>query len=112
MHRVGRVMRRLFVFRVRGKEVTEERRQSGWHMSKSLSVSHLFGTLAIAVGFFTYVSGIEQDTVVNAMEIKSLSERMERSDSRNGEQFSEIKTMLEKISDRLNDLSMRERRDL
>jgi len=46
------------------------------------------------------------------MEIKSLSERMERSDNRNGEQFSEIKTMLEKISDRLNSLSMRERRDL
>ena len=35
-----------------------------------------------------------------------------RSDARHGEQFSEIKSMLEKISDRLNDLSMRERRDL
>ena len=87
----------------------EERRQSGWHMSKSLSVSHLFTTLAIAVGFFTYVTGIEQDTVVNGMEIKSLSERMERSDARHGEQFSEIKSMLEKISDRLNDMGSRDR---
>jgi hypothetical protein len=88
----------------------EERRQSGWHMSKSLSVSHLFTTLAIAVGFFTYVTGIEQDTVVNGMEIKSLSERMERSDTRHGEQFSEIKSMLEKISDRLNDMGSRRER--
>jgi hypothetical protein len=88
----------------------EERRQSGWHMSKSLSVSHLFGTLAIAVGFFTYVSGIEQDTVINRMDIKSLSDRMERSDTRNGEQFSEIKSMLEKISDRLNDMGNRRER--
>ena len=83
----------------------DRRQQSGWHMSKSLSVSHLFSTLAIAVGFFTYVTGIEQDTVVNGMEIKSLSQRMERSDARHGEQFSEIKAMLEKISDRLNDMN-------
>ena len=86
-----------------------ERRGSGWHMSKSLSVSHLLSTLAIAVGFFTYVTGIEQDTVVNGMEIKSLSERMARSDARHGEQFSEIKARLEKISDRLTDMSRRDR---
>lgn len=90
----------------------ERRSNGGWHMSKSLSVSHLFTTLAIAVGFFTYVTGIEQETVVNKMDIKNLSERVARSDARHGEQFSEIKSMLEKISDRLNDLSMRERRDL
>ena len=80
-------------------------------MSKSLSVSHLFTTLAIAVGFFTYVTGIEQETVINKQNIINLSERVARSDARHGEQFSEIKTMLEKISDRLNSLSMRERRD-
>jgi len=71
----------------------------------------LFTTLAIAVGFFTYVTGIEQETVINKQNIINLSERVARSDARHGEQFSEIKTMLEKISDRLNSLSMRERRD-
>ena len=61
----------------------ERRGNGGWHMSKSLSVSHLLGTLAIAVGFFTYVTGIEQDTIRNQLEIKSLYERMDRSDTRN-----------------------------
>jgi|6_EtaG_2_1085325.scaffolds.fasta_scaffold03150_4 hypothetical protein len=89
----------------------DRRGNGGWHMSKSLSVSHLFTTLAIAVGFFTYVTGIEQETVINKQNIINLSERVARSDARHGEQFSEIKTMLEKISDRLNSLSMRERRD-
>ena len=42
-----------------------EEQKNGWHMSKSLSVSHLLSTIAIAVGFFTYVTGIEQETVVN-----------------------------------------------
>jgi len=89
----------------------DRRGNGGWHMSKSLSVSHLFTTLAIAVGFFTYVTGIEQETVISKQNIINLSERVARSDARHGEQFSEIKTMLEKISDRLNSLSMRERRD-
>jgi hypothetical protein len=81
-----------------------EERRNGWHMSKSLSVSHLLGTLAIAVGFFTYVTGIEQDTIRNQLEIKSLVERMDRSDARNSEQFGEIKDMLKSLSSKIDNL--------
>ena len=89
----------------------EERRQStGWHMSKSLSVSHLFTTLAIAVGFFTYVTGIEKETVVNNMDIKSLSERMDRTDTRHSEQFSDIKDMLKSLSVKIDNLGNRRER--
>ena len=89
----------------------EERRQNGgWHMSKSLSVSHLLSTIAIAVGFFTYVTGIEQETVVNKMELKSLSERMDRTDERHSEQFSEIKDMLKSLSVKIDSLSVRRER--
>jgi len=79
-------------------------------MSKSLSVSHLFSTLAIAVGFFTYVTDIEQDTVVNLMDIKSLSERMDRTDERHSEQFSEIKDMLKSLSIKIDNLGHRRER--
>lgn len=89
----------------------EERIQNGgWHMSKSLSVSHLLSTIAIAVGFFTYVTGIEQDTVVNKMELKSLSERMDRTDERHSEQFSEIKDMLKSLSIKIDSLGVRRER--
>ena len=79
-------------------------------MSKSLSVSHLFATLAIAVGFFTYVAGIEQETVVNKMDIKSISERMDRTNARHSEQFSEIKDMLKSLSVKIDNLSIRRER--
>ena len=85
----------------------ERRGNGGWHMSKSLSVSHLLGTLAIAVGFFTYVTGIEQDTIRNQLEIKSLSDRMDRSDARNSEQFGEIKDMLKSLSVKIDNLGHR-----
>ena len=87
-----------------------EERRNGWHMSKSLSVSHLFATLAIAVGFFTYVAGIEQETVVNKMEIKSISQRMDRSNARHSEQFSEITDMLKSLSVKIDNLASRRER--
>ena len=89
----------------------EERRQNGgWHMSKSLSVSHILTTVAIAVGFFTYIVDIEQETVVNKMELKSLSERMDRTDERHSEQFSEIKDMLKSLSVKIDSLGVRRER--
>ena len=84
-----------------------EEQKNGWHMSKSLSVSHLLSTIAIAVGFFTYVTGIEQETVVNKMELKSLSERMDRTDEIHSEQFSEIKDMLKSLTIKIDNLGHR-----
>jgi len=85
----------------------ERRGNGGWHMSKSLSVSHLLTTIAIAVGFFTYVTGIEQETVVNKMELKSLLDRMDRTDERHSEQFSEIKDMLKSLTVKIDNLGNR-----
>ena len=84
-----------------------DEQKNGWHMSKSLSVSHLLSTIAIAVGFFTYVTGIEQETVVNKMELKSLSERMDRTDERHSVQFSEIKDMLKSLTIKIDNLGHR-----
>jgi hypothetical protein len=83
---------------------------NGWHVSKSISVWHIIGTLMIAVGFFAYLSNIEKETVVNQMDIKSLSSRMDRSTARNSEQFGEIKDMLKSLSVKIDNLSLRRER--
>ena len=67
-------------------------------------MSHIIGTLAIAVGFFAYITNIEKETVINQMDIKSLSARMDRSDARNSEQFGEIKDMLKSLSTKIDNL--------
>ena len=83
---------------------------NGWHVSKSISVWHIIGTLMIAVGVFAYLSNIEKETVVNQMDIKSLSARMDRSDARNSEQFGEIKDMLKSLSVKIDNLGHRRER--
>jgi hypothetical protein len=88
--------------------MSEERRSNGgWHLSKSLSVSHLVSTVAIAVGFFTYLTGIEQETVINKMELKSMGERMDRTDKRHTEEFGEIKQMLKDLTVKVDNLGHR-----
>ena len=82
----------------------DRRGNGGWHLSKSMSVSHIIGTLMIAVGFFAYITDIEKETVVNQMDIRSLSARMDRSDARNSEQFGEIKDMLNSLSTKIDNL--------
>ena len=91
--------------------MAEERRQNGgWHLSKGLSVSHIIATAMAIIGFFAYVTDIEQETVVNSMDIKSLSERMDRNNARNSEQFGEIKDMLKSLSDKIDNLGNRRER--
>ena len=85
----------------------DRRGNGGWHLSKSMSVSHIIGTLAIAVGFFAYITDIEKETVVNQMDIRSLASRMDRSDARNSEQFGEIKDMLKSLSVKIDNLGNR-----
>ena len=85
----------------------DRRGNGGWHLSKSMSVSHIIGTLMIAVGFFAYITDIEKETVVNQMDIRSLASRMDRSDARNSEQFGEIKDMLKSLSVKIDNLGNR-----
>ena len=79
----------------------------GWHLSKGLSVSHILSTAVIAVGFFTYVTDIEQKTLMNEMSLDSLSERMDRTDKRHTEEFGEIKEMLKHLSVKIDNLGHR-----
>lgn len=82
----------------------------GWHLSKGLSVSHILSTAVIAVGFFTYVTDIEQKTLMNEMSLDSLSERMDRTDKRHTEEFGEIKEMLKHLSVKIDNLGHRRER--
>mgnify|MGYP006180597835 FL=1 len=84
--------------------------KAGWHLSKGLSVSHILSTAVIAVGFFTYVTDIEQKTMINEIAIKSIAERMDRTEKRHSEEFGEIKEMLKHLTVKIDNLGHRRER--
>ena len=51
--------------------------------------------------------GIEQETVINKMELKSMGERMDRTDKRHTEEFGEIKQMLKDLTVKVDNLGHR-----
>ena len=75
----------------------------GWHLSKGLSVSHILSTAVIAVGFFTYVTDIEQKTMINEI-------AMDRTNKRHSEEFGEIKEMLKHLTVKIDNLGHRRER--
>ena len=85
----------------------ERRSIGGGHLSKSLSLTHLFSTLAIVVAGFTYMGDLEQDILRNSMAHEALTQTVERNQDWNTSVFGEIKTMLSSISDRLDKLADR-----
>ena len=87
----------------------ERRGNGGWHLSKSLSLSHLVATFGIVIAGFTYVSDLEKDILSNGMDVQNLKETVQRHQDWNGKAFDEIKNMLSSISDRLNELADRRR---
>ena len=52
-------------------------------------------------------TGIEQETVINKMELKSMGERMDRTDKRHTEEFGEIKQMLKDLTVKVDNLGHR-----
>ena len=48
--------------------------------------------------------------MINSMDVKSLSDRMDRTNARHSEQFSEIKDMLKSLADKIDNLGNRRER--
>jgi len=78
-------------------------------MSKSLSLTHVFLTVGIVIGGFTYMGDLERDILTNKLAHGALAQTVGRNQDWNTTVFGEIKMMLGSISDRLDKLADRGR---
>ena len=82
----------------------EDRRQSdrsGWVVSKSLSLSHVFVTVSMALGGVTYVSGIDTKAQLLETRLDGLERAVEKGELRQATAFNELKNMIESRLQRL-----------
>ena len=80
-----------------------------WHLDKRLNVSHLVTTLVLAVGVFTWASGIEQRINVNTIDVEHNKELMQLSQgyvtatvNTIEKKVDKIDIKLDKVLDRIN----------
>ena len=64
----------------------------GWHLDKRVSAGHIVTTMLALVA-----------AVIAYAELMALSERIDRAEDRNERQFREIKALLQRIDDKLDD---------
>lgn len=83
----------------------ERRGNGGWHLSKSLSVSHIISTVAIVVAGFSWAGSLEQDILRNQLNHESLKQQVERQAESTDKALTEIKELLWGISSRLDSLA-------
>ena len=86
-----------------------ERRQ-GFHLSRTFSIGHLLSTAILVVAGFTWAGDLEKKILTNAHSADSLGSRMDRTDERHSEQFTEIKDMLKDMSSKIDRLGERRER--
>ena len=75
----------------------------GWHLDKRVSVGHIVTTMLALVAAVIAYAELKGRVDVNERALMELAQRIDRSESRNDRQFQEIKDLLQRIDDKLDD---------
>ena len=77
----------------------EPRESERWHLSRSVSISHLLTTGALIFGALMYVTDIRQDIAVHTEQIITLNDKIENINDTHNEAFNKIDSKLDKLFD-------------
>lgn len=75
----------------------------GWHLDKRVSAGHIVTTMLALVAAVIAYAELKGRVDVNERALMALSERIDRAEDRNERQFREIKALLQRIDDKLDD---------
>jgi len=88
------------------------RQQNDWHLSKSISLSHIGSTVIAVVGIVMYISSIEKQVAVQGANILNIKSEMVKNQQSNHDMFKRIEKTMDKMDskmDRLFDLFHQEK---
>ena len=71
--------------------------ENGWHVDKRVSIGHIVTTTAVAVGVVMWLSNIDKRVELNTLALNNNSQRIERAETRQNEQFGKILQRLDSI---------------
>ena len=75
---------------------------NGSQLTKSLSVGHIITTVALVVGGFTFIYDLRESVAIQAFQLETVEDRLERVVARTDDQFGEIMDHLIRLEEKLD----------
>jgi len=75
---------------------------NGSQLNKSLSVGHIVATAGLIVGGFTFIYDLRESVALQAFQLETVENRLERVVARTDDQFSEIMDHLIRLEEKLD----------
>ena len=70
---------------------------NNWHLSKTVSISHIVTTAVVLVGIVMYLGDIERTVIINTTEITNIKDSRDRNRARYDNMFERIEDKLDRL---------------
>ncbi len=72
-------------------------KDNNWHLSKTVSISHIVTTAIVVVSAVMYLGDIERNVSINSTEIENIKDSRDRNRARYDNMFERIDDKLDKL---------------
>ena len=75
---------------------------NGTQLNKSLYIGHIITTVALVLGGFTFIYDLRESVAIQAFQLNTVEQRLERVVARTDDQFGEIMDHLIRLEEKLD----------
>ena len=75
---------------------------NGTQLTKSLSVGHIVATVGLIIGGFTFIYDLRESVAIQAFQLESVENRLERIVERTDDRFETIIDSLQRLEEKLD----------
>ena len=75
---------------------------NGTQLTKSLSVGHIVATVGLIIGGFTFIYDLRESVAIQAFQLESVENRLERIGERTDDRFETIIDSLQRLEEKLD----------
>ena len=75
---------------------------NGTQLNKSLSVGHIVATVGLIIGGFTFIYDLRESVAIQAFQLESVENRLERIVERTDDRFETIIDSLQRLEEKLD----------
>jgi len=79
---------------------------NGNQLNRSVSVGHIVATVGLIIGGFTFIYDLRESVAIQAFQLETVEDRLERVVARTDDQFGEIMDHLIRLEEKLDGLVM------